>query len=293
MKLKRTLEDLNLLDRFLFAEAADDPEFMELLLEIILGKDVVLKHLPQTEKEKRRTLWSKQVKLDVWAMDTDDVIYDAEVQRRNTRNLPKRTRLYHGLIDSKLLPAGTVDYSLLNEVFVIMIMPFDMFGYGLYKYTFNMTCRERPELELNDGITTIFLNTRGTDSTGVSNELVSLLRYFENTTSEIARKSESEKLLKIQKKIEAIRANEEIGVKLMNEWEERIYDREDARQEGLKEGMQKGIKEGVKEGMQKGIKKGVKEERKALICKLKSKLSDEEIAELTELPIEEIRAVKV
>ena len=75
----------------------------------------------------------------------------------------------------------------------------------------------------------------------------------------------------------------------MNEWEERIYDREDARQEGLKEGMQKG----VKEGMQKGIKEGVKEERRALICKLKSKLSDEEIAELTELPIEEIRAVKV
>lgn len=71
------------------------------------------------------------------------------------------------------------------------------------------------------------------------------------------------------------------GVKLMNEWEERIYDREDARQEGLKE------------GMQKGIKKGVKEERRVLICKLKSKLSDEEIAELTELPIEEIRAVKV
>lgn len=111
MKLQKTLKDLNLLDRFLFAEAADDPEFMELLLEIILGKDIVLAQLPQTEKENRSTLWSKQVKLDVWAMDTDDTIYDTEVQNRNTKNIPKRTRLYHGLIDSKLLPPGTADYN--------------------------------------------------------------------------------------------------------------------------------------------------------------------------------------
>ena len=58
MKHNKTLKDLNLLDRFLFAEAADDPEFMELVLEIILGKEIVLKHLPQTEKENRAALWS-------------------------------------------------------------------------------------------------------------------------------------------------------------------------------------------------------------------------------------------
>lgn len=46
----RPLKDLNLLDRFLFAEAMEDPENMRDILEIILGKDVVLKHLPQTRK---------------------------------------------------------------------------------------------------------------------------------------------------------------------------------------------------------------------------------------------------
>ena len=49
----RPLKDLNLLDRFLFAEAMEDPENMRDILEIILGKDVVLKHLPQIEKETR------------------------------------------------------------------------------------------------------------------------------------------------------------------------------------------------------------------------------------------------
>ena len=47
LKLKKTeLKDLNLLDRFLFAEAIEDPETMELILEIILGRDIVLKNLP-------------------------------------------------------------------------------------------------------------------------------------------------------------------------------------------------------------------------------------------------------
>ena len=51
----KDLKDLNLLDRFLFAEAMEDPQNMRDVLEIILGKDVVLKHLPQTEKERDRS----------------------------------------------------------------------------------------------------------------------------------------------------------------------------------------------------------------------------------------------
>ena len=133
MKQEKTLKDMNLLDRFLFAEAADDPEFVELLLEIILGKDIALKHLPQTEKENRSALWSKHIKLDVWAMDSEDTIYDAEVQNRNTGNLPKRTRFYHDLIGSRLLPPGTVDYNKLNDVFVIMIMPVSYTHLDVYK----------------------------------------------------------------------------------------------------------------------------------------------------------------
>ena len=267
MKQDKTLKDLNLLDRFLFAEAAEDPEFMELLLEIILGTDIVLKHLPQTEKENRKTSFNKYVKLDVWSMDTDNTIYDTEVQNRNTGNLPKRTRLYHGLIDTKLLPPGAVDYNMLNDVFVIMIMPFDLFGHGLYRYTFRKTCLEIPGLEIGDGITTIFLNTRGTVTEGVNDELISLLKYFEHTTPETADMTGSTRIRKLQEKVEAIRANEEVGVKLMNAWEEKIYEREDGRQEGRQE------------------------ERKRIIDKLKQKLSDEEIARLTGISLDEIKAI--
>ena len=156
MNLKKTeLKDLNLLDRFLFAEAIEDPETMELILKIILGRDIVLKHLPQAEKEQRSFLWSRQVKLDVWAQDKDDIVYDTEVQKRDTKDLPKRSRLYNSMIDSKLLMPGSASYNDLNDVYIIMIAPFDMFGKGLYRYTFNMVCKEVPEVTLADGATSL------------------------------------------------------------------------------------------------------------------------------------------
>ena len=37
---KKELKDLDLLDRFLFAEAIEDPETMELILEVILGREI-------------------------------------------------------------------------------------------------------------------------------------------------------------------------------------------------------------------------------------------------------------
>ena len=82
MELKqKPLKDLNLLDRFLFAQAADDPDTMRDILEIILGKEVVLKLLPQTEKELRTHPLNRYVRLDVWAMDEKDTVYNTEVQQ--------------------------------------------------------------------------------------------------------------------------------------------------------------------------------------------------------------------
>ncbi|MCQ4635708.1 Rpn family recombination-promoting nuclease/putative transposase [Anaerovorax odorimutans] len=288
MGKKKELKDLNLLDRFLFAEAVEDPEILQDILEIILGRDVVLKHLPQTEKEERKTVWGRQVRLDVWAMDENEAIYDTEVQKKNTHNLPKRTRLYNGLIDSKLLESGVLEYNRLNDVYIIMIMPFDLFGLGLYRYTFRMACREVPGLELEDGATRILLNTRGTNSAGVSEELIALLRYMEDTSKEVAEHSSSDRILKMQEKIEKIRSSEEIGVKYMNAYEERMLELQEAREEGLQEGLQ----EGREHGLQEGRRAGREEERKTMAAELKKLgMSPEEISKVTKLSLEEIEAL--
>ncbi len=285
---KKELKDLDLLDRFLFAEAIEDPETMELILEIILGKEVILKHLPQAEKEQRSFLWSKQVKLDVWAKDIDDVVYDTEVQKRNTKDLPKRSRLYNSLIDSNLLPPGTLSYTPLNDVYVIMITPFDLFGKGLYRYTFNMKCQEVPGIELEDGATRIFLNTRGTNPKGVSAELIELLRYFEHSTDETAERAGSERIARLHDKISKIKASEEIGVKFMNAWEEKLLDRQDGYEEGLAEGEKKGRRAGA----EKGRKEGQSQRSREIAARMKAKgMNLEEIAELTGLQISEVDAL--
>ena len=282
---KKELKDLDLLDRFLFAEAIEDPETMELILEVILGREIILNHLPQAEKEQRRFLWSKQVKLDVWAKDVDDVVYDTEVQKRNTKDLPKRSRLYNSLIDSNLLPPGTASYKPLNDVYVIIITPFDLFGKGLYKYTFNMGCQEAPGIRLEDGATRIFLNTRGKNPEGVNDELIDLLKYFEHSTGDTARNSSSRRIARLHEKISDIKSSEEIGVKFMNAWEEKLLDRQD----GYEEGKRKGLAEGEEKGLETGRKKGQSQRSREIAVKMKAKgMNLEEIAELTGLKVSEV-----
>lgn len=233
MKIKKTLQELNLLDRFLFAEATEDKEFLETLLEIILEKDIVLKHLPQTEKEFRNALKTKNIRVDVWDEAMDGDVYDVEAQNENTGNLPKRSRYYQGLIDIKLLPEGTVDYNRLNDIYIILIAPFDLFGKGRYRHTFRMVCVEENDVDLGDGATRIFLNTRGKDRENISEELAALLRYLETSTDEMAKASGSERIKSLHRKVEAIKANKEVGVKYMNEYEEKML----AKQEGFEDGM--------------------------------------------------------
>ena len=104
-----------MLDKFLFDEAMDDPENVKTMLDIILNKKTNLKHPPQTEKEQRTSTDNRQVRLDVYAMDEDDVIYEVEAQKENTHNLPKRSRLYQRIIDSKLLLPGVVDFNYMEH----------------------------------------------------------------------------------------------------------------------------------------------------------------------------------
>ena len=233
MNQRKSLKELNLLDKFLFDEAMDDPENVKTMLDIILSQNTNLKHPPQTEKEQRTSIDNRQIRLDVYAIDEDDVIYEVEAQKENTHNLPKRSRLYQGIIDSKLLPPGVVDFNLLNEVLIVLIMPFDLFGYGLYRYTFQMKCEEVPELKLDDGATRIFLNTRGKHPELVSPELIELLKYMEHSTDEISEACESKRIQEMHRRVCQIKASEKAEVKYMQTWEEKILIKQEGERIGL------------------------------------------------------------
>ena len=243
-KDKRTLKDLNLMDKFLFDEAMEDKDNMKTLLDIALGQDTHLKYPPQTEKEFRNSKENRQIRLDVYAIDEDDVVYDTEPQKQNTKNLPKRSRLYQGLIDSNLLPPGSIDFNALNTVIIIMIMPFDLFGYELYQYTFRMKCEEISELELEDGATRIFLNSHGKHPEFVNPELIELLEYMEKSTDTVAKKCESKRIHQMHERITKLKSSKEMEIKYMQKWEEKEIERQEAYAEGERVGEKRGRTEG-------------------------------------------------
>ena len=243
-KDKRTLKDLNLMDKFLFDEAMEDKDNMKTLLDIVLGQDTHLKYPPQTEKEFRNSKENRQIRLDVYAIDEDDVVYDTEPQIQNTKNLPKRSRLYQGLIDSNLLPPGSIDFNALNTVIIIMIMPFDLFGYELYQYTFRMKCEEISELELEDGATRIFLNSHGKHPEFVNPELIELLEYMEKSTDTVAKKCESKRIHQMHERITKLKSSKEMEIKYMQKWEEKEIERQEAYAEGERVGEKRGRTEG-------------------------------------------------
>ena len=223
-------------------------------------------------QERRTATDNRQIRLDVYAIDEDDVIYEVEAQKENTHNLPKRSRLYQGIIDSKLLPPGVVDFNLLNEVLIVLITPFDLLGYGLYRYTFQMKCEEVPELKLDDGATRIFLNTRGKHPELVSPELIELLKYMEHSTDEVSEACESKRIQEMHRRVCQIRASEKTEVKYMQSWEERIM----IKQEGIAEGRIEGEKALLKSLIEK---------------KMAKKYSAEQISAMLEVDVSEVENI--
>ena len=242
-KVMKPLKELNLLDRFLFDEVMEDPQTARDILEILLGREVPLLDHNETEKEYRRSPQYRSIRIDVFALDTEGNIYDAEMQGKNTGNLPRRSRLYESHINVGLLAPGETDFNKLNDVYVIIIAPFDLWGMGRYRYTFRMGCEEVPGLHLGDGATRIFLNTRGTDPDGVSRELVDFLHYVEDSSLKEKDAELSEKLSRIHDRVQRVKESEEVGVKYMQRWEELAYAKAEAREEGLQRGIEQGRKE--------------------------------------------------
>ena len=236
----KKLQDLNLMDRFLFSELIESAEAYKIILEIILEREINFKGEPIAENEKRKELLGKIARLDVCAIGDDDRVYNAEVQKENQNNLHKRMRYYGALMTSKLLPEGTIDYNRLSDLCMIVIAGFDMGREGKYRYTVRRMYEGYPDKEVYDGEVILYLNTKGKDTAGVSNELIAMLEYFEETTDDVALSSGYERIIRLNEIVSSIKANDEIGVKYMNAYEERMHDIQEAREQGEEIGRSEG-----------------------------------------------------
>ena len=246
------LAELNLVDKFLFDETMEDMEAYQAVVSILLENEIELINKPETEKELRISPQLRQVRLDVVSMDRGGKLYYTEMQQKNTGNLRKRSRYYQAQLDVSLLEPGSTDFNLLNDSCFILIAPFDLFGKGLYRYTFEGGCRECPDLKLEDGATRIFINTRGTNRQEFSQEFLDFMEYITATTDEIADGTKSPRIKLIHEKVRKIKISEKMGVKFMQKWEEIAY----ARDEGIAQGQAKGEKLNMIRLVCKKLRKG-------------------------------------
>ncbi len=270
-----TLADLNLVDKFLFDEAMEDKEIYQAFVSIILENEIELLEKPETEKELRISPQLRQVRLDVISMDKEKNLYYTEMQKKNTGNLIRRSRYYQAQLDVSLLEPGSTDFNLLNDSCFILIAPFDLFGKGLFRYTFEGTCRECPELKLKDGAVRVFINLKGKNREDFSQEFLDFMKYIMDTSNQMAESVISSRIKKIHEKIKKIRNSEKMGVKFMQRWEELAY----ARQDGVAEGKEQGIMHGIEILLSTCSDLGIS--RETTYAKLKEKL------QLTDVKTEE------
>lgn len=249
-RVRKPLKDLTLLDRFLFDTAMSVPEICHNMLSIILDDPHLSQiHYSITEKLQEPFYDSRAVRLDLLAFDENDVVYDAEAQKKNTgrRNLKRRSRLYQSHIDVNLMEPGDLNFGRMNDVYIIFIAPFDLFGEKKYMYTFRMTCDEVPGMALNDGAVRIFLNTHGENDDEVSEELVEFLHFVEETPDD-DKEIKNERVRELADQIDHLKSSQEVGVRYMRLWEEM----EELKQEAIEEGKELGIEMGLAEGRAQG-----------------------------------------
>ena len=255
---RRSLEELNLIDDFLFQEIISrgeaGEEICRILLSTILGRPIervkvttqkVLAGFDTNQRGIRMDAYAESETED--AMNVTSELYDIEPDTTYEKSiLPWRTRLYQALIDAKQLEAGW-DCSKLKNVYIIMILPYDPFNENRMVYTIKNQCIEEPELEYEDGIRRIYLYTKGTEG-NPSQALRDMLKYMENSIAENVTNAD---IQAIHEQVDAVKQDREVGVQYMKSWEREMLIRAEGREEGRAEGRAEGRKEGQAEGMQR------------------------------------------
>ena len=229
---RKKLEELNLLDDFLFNAMMTYPEigekFTRKILKLLFNRD--FRNLKVIAQKSYRGLNTdlRGARLDVYVESDDSAeidasedvsIYDLEPDKNDKAKyiaaFPQRIRFYHAIIDSRSLKSGE-DFGKLKRVYVIFICNYDPFGYDRVKYTIRNMCVEEPEMPYDDGAQTTVLYTKGTKDDDISEELRQFLNYMENTTQTNA---VNDTLKDIQKMVDIVKRDGEVSLSYMKGFE--------------------------------------------------------------------------
>lgn len=233
---KKILEEVNLSDNFLFAKTMEDEEVCKKVLEEILPIKINKIRISSMEKSLKTSFLSKGIRLDVYAQDDNNTVYNVEMQTSNNPNLGKRSRYYQGIIDSSLIQKGE-GYEKLNKTYIIFICTFPIFDGYRHKYTFKNICMEDKTIELPDESIKLFLGTEGIID-DISDNLKGFLEYLKCSTEEVAQKYNNPLVETVAKRVKEVKENPRLRREFMT-LEMLIKEKADAaKAEGRAEGME-------------------------------------------------------
>ena len=226
---------------------------------------------------------NKSIRLDVFFED-GDTVYDIEMQKVDTGNLPLRARMYSSMMDANMLDKG-LEYERLKDSYVIFICMFDLFEKGRTKYTFKSICEEDRDLPLGDGRCIMFLNTKGSIG-DLSNDMDAFFDYLNGGVFSIGtgKDSGSEFVEMVDNYVLDINGDED--------WRQGYMKYELNLIEKYKEGEASGEAKGISIGRAEGVSIGEANATNRMVKSLKEQgVPIEVIAKAASISIEETRSL--
>ena len=155
-KYKQAIKDFRLMDdTFMSAVFDGNIEGTQLVLNIILNRSdmVVTEVVAQREY---KNLIDRSIRLDIYAKDSSGKEYDIEVQRAKDGSECRRARYHSSMMDTKMLKKKQ-KFSEIKDSYVIFITETDALGMGLPIYHIERTVLEMQTL-FGDGSHIIYVN---------------------------------------------------------------------------------------------------------------------------------------
>ena len=240
-KAMKALEEMNLIDDFLFSAIMSDDanglEVCRIILSCVLKRKVGNITLTAQKTTPGVTEKSHGIRMDAYVSEKNEngediSVYDIEPDKRASKKsqLPKRSRYYGDLIDAKLLKTST-EYEELPELVSIFILSYDPFGENAMYYEAGTVLKTHPHVPYDDGVRRIFLYTEGDLPDGAGEDEKSmqpLLKYINRSTADNVVDENTRRLDDI---VRVTKAKKDIGVGYMKSWEWEADIRERARED--------------------------------------------------------------
>ena len=256
MNKSKKLQDLNLIDSFLFSASTENPKNAEIIAKLIIeratGRKVKEISVVQEKSLVGLDVYYHGIRMDLYVTEdeSDSIVrvYDIEPNKYGIAELPRRSRFSQALTDAKLLNAGEA-YEKLPEFISIWILTDDPFGKNQMLYIVKNCVEGFSDIVYNDGVKKLFLYVGG--ELGGSESLKDLLHYFSKSDKMNVVDAGIEQLHTI---VENVKNNRKVGERYMTLQEMINYEKAEAREEALQEGREEGREAARQENILTSIK---------------------------------------